>query len=79
MAEGEPCHLVEQRLKELERLIFGQKHLEEYLSIDLLLDALIVLYDECCHSTLRKEKSVSDFIERGLFCKIIYSIFKCNV
>lgn len=67
MADGEPSRLVEQRLKELEKLVFGHKGVDEYLNVDLLLDALIVLYDECSHSTLRKEKSVSDFIERGKF------------
>lgn len=33
------------------------------LSVEALLDALIVLYDECCNSSLRREKTVNDFIE----------------
>ncbi|KAL5287961.1 gek family protein [Megaselia abdita] len=33
------------------------------LSIESLLDSLLVLYDECCGSSLRREKTVSDFIE----------------
>lgn len=33
------------------------------LSIEALLDCLVVLYDECCNSSLRREKTVSDFIE----------------
>ncbi|XP_055372859.1 serine/threonine-protein kinase Genghis Khan isoform X2 [Condylostylus longicornis] len=33
------------------------------LSVEALLDALLVLYDECCNSSLRREKTVSDFIE----------------
>lgn len=33
------------------------------MSVEALLDCLIVLYDECCNSSLRREKTVSDFIE----------------
>lgn len=33
------------------------------LSVEALLDALTVLYDECCNSSLRREKTVNDFIE----------------
>ena len=65
MAEGDFGHRVEQRLKNLEHLVFGSDKAEDYLSIELLLDALLVLYDECCNSTLRKEKTVSDFIQKG--------------
>lgn len=36
---------------------------ERNLSIEALLDCLVVLYDECCNSSLRREKTVSDFIE----------------
>merc|ERR1719225_2108158 len=32
-------------------------------STETLLDVLMVLYNECCNSSLRKEKTVSDFIE----------------
>ncbi|KAK7076088.1 Serine/threonine-protein kinase MRCK alpha [Halocaridina rubra] len=34
-------------------------------SMETLLDVLIVLYDECTNSSLRREKTVSDFIEYG--------------
>lgn len=39
------------------------------VSIETLIDVLLVLYDECCNSSLRREKTVSDFIEfgKGLF------------
>ncbi|GFQ94894.1 hypothetical protein TNCT_217962 [Trichonephila clavata] len=33
------------------------------ISVETLVDALIVLYDECCNSSLRREKTVSSFIE----------------
>lgn len=32
-------------------------------SIETLLDTLIVLYDECCNSSLRRDKMISNFIE----------------
>lgn len=32
-------------------------------SIETLLDAIIILYDECSTSSLRREKSVSDFVD----------------
>ncbi|XP_069937557.1 serine/threonine-protein kinase MRCK beta-like [Cherax quadricarinatus] len=54
-----------QRLQELERLFLsgpaetsGQSY-----SVETLLDVLVVLYDECTNSSLRREKTVSDFIE----------------
>ncbi|XP_078000792.1 serine/threonine-protein kinase MRCK alpha-like isoform X2 [Glandiceps talaboti] len=55
----------EQRLKQLERLyLSGVQGSGGYaLSIECLLDILIVIYDECCNSTLRREKCVSDFVE----------------
>ncbi|EAA00280.5 AGAP012090-PA, partial [Anopheles gambiae str. PEST] len=31
--------------------------------VETMLDCLVVLYDECCNSSLRREKTVSDFIE----------------
>lgn len=37
----------------------------KFLSIETLVDCLVVLYDECCNSSLRREKTVSDFIELG--------------
>ena len=33
------------------------------LSVETLLDILVVLYDGACSSTLRREKSVSEFVE----------------
>jgi len=44
-------------------------------SIETLLDILIVLYDECCSSTLRREKSVSEFVKLGeFFIFILFSL-----
>ncbi|XP_076803724.1 serine/threonine-protein kinase MRCK alpha-like isoform X2 [Clavelina lepadiformis] len=66
-AEGDSGHLVENRLKALEHMVLGggDDDNDEWFSIESLLDLLIVLFDECCQSTLRKEKTVSDFIERA--------------
>ena len=38
------------------------------LSIDTLLDSLVALYDDCCNSTLRREKIISNFIDYGKLC-----------
>lgn len=66
MADGE------RRLRQLEGLFLGGPVLTQQLqqgagvtsfSIETLVDALLVLYDECCGSSLRREKTVSDFIE----------------
>lgn len=35
-------------------------------SLDALLDTFILLYDECSNSSLRREKSVSDFLKLGI-------------
>ena len=37
-------------------------------SVEGLLDSLIVLYDECSQSSLRRERTVSNFIETGNNC-----------
>lgn len=53
---------IAERLKELERIYVNGGH-EEAFSIETLLDVLLVLFDECCNSTLRREKNISDFVE----------------
>ncbi|XP_058118142.1 serine/threonine-protein kinase Genghis Khan isoform X3 [Anopheles coustani] len=45
---------------------------EKFLSVETMLDCLLVLYDECCNSSLRREKTVSDFIE--LMKSVVQSI-----
>jgi hypothetical protein len=39
------------------------QYLKKAITVESLLDALIILYDECSNSTLRREKTVSDFLE----------------
>ncbi|CAH1186148.1 unnamed protein product [Phyllotreta striolata] len=55
----------ESRLKQLDSFFLGGPLLakENSFSVETLIDILLVLYDECCNSSLRKEKTVSDFIE----------------
>ena len=60
------------RLRELEALFLGgplmssaTNHQAKSFSTETLLDVLMVLYNECCNSSLRKEKTVSEFIEFG--------------
>ncbi|XP_064087873.1 LOW QUALITY PROTEIN: serine/threonine-protein kinase Genghis Khan-like [Macrobrachium nipponense] len=53
------------RINELERLFLSgpvESSGQSY-SMETLLDVLVVLYDECTNSSLRREKTVSDFIE----------------
>lgn len=57
----------ESRLRQLEALFLGGpvQARGQCFSIETLIDVLLVLYDECCNSSLRREKTVSDFIEFG--------------
>ena len=56
---------VEERLRQLELLFYHGSQEKGSLSIEALLDALLVLYDECCNSTLRRDKNITEFIENG--------------
>uniref|UniRef100_A0AC35UBI3 Non-specific serine/threonine protein kinase n=1 Tax=Rhabditophanes sp. KR3021 TaxID=114890 RepID=A0AC35UBI3_9BILA len=49
-----------ERLLKLDQLFNAESNI---LSTESLLDALIALFDECCNSTLRKEKSIAKFVE----------------
>ncbi|XP_048738047.2 serine/threonine-protein kinase MRCK alpha-like isoform X4 [Ostrea edulis] len=55
----------EERLRKLSNLYVGgiQNSNGQALSVETLLDALVVLYDECCNSTLRREKNISEFVD----------------
>ena len=62
----------EERLKRLERaFLVGPGQEQHSYSLETLLDVLLVLHDECLNSSLRREKTLSDFIEYGesrFFC-----------
>lgn len=60
------------RLEHLDQLIISKKiettlelniQQPQKVSVETLIDCLIVLYDECQNSSLRREKTVSEFIE----------------
>ncbi|CAI2354595.1 unnamed protein product [Caenorhabditis sp. 36 PRJEB53466] len=64
MAEGPPDDSAPVRLKNLEGIYMdGPSKQPEALSFETLIDSLICLYDECCNSTLRKEKCIAEFVE----------------
>ncbi|XP_026746252.1 serine/threonine-protein kinase Genghis Khan isoform X2 [Trichoplusia ni] len=53
------------RLKQIETMFMSrrlQAPRTHGLSVETLVDMLLVLYDECCNSSLRREKAVADFI-----------------
>lgn len=54
-----------ERLKQLEALFSHGSSEKGSYSVETLLDVLLLLYDECCNSTLRRDKNVSEFIEHG--------------
>ena len=65
-----------ERLRELEALFLGGPLMStneaKCFSTETLLDVLMVLYNECCNSSLRKEKTVSEFIELGKKCLLCF-------
>ena len=67
----------EQRLRQLEALFLGGpiQGQGQSFSVETLLDVLLVLYDECCNSSLRREKTVSDFIEFGKMQATISEVY----
>jgi hypothetical protein len=48
---------------QLEASLNTSLHSGKLVSVETLLDTLIILYDECSNSSLRREKTVSDFLE----------------
>lgn len=63
------------RLRQLEQLYLCGSALSPYseaFSLETLIDTLVCLYDECCNSTLRKEKAIAEFVELG---KIRFHLF----
>lgn len=61
--------LGDNRLRQLEAIFLGGpiQGQRKCFSIETLLDVLLVLFDECNNSSLRREKTVSDFIEFGMY------------
>ncbi|XP_043282570.1 serine/threonine-protein kinase Genghis Khan isoform X2 [Venturia canescens] len=67
MPKGLANNGVAGRLRQLETLFTSGPvqggRVGHTFSIETLIDILLILYDECCNSSLRREKTVSDFIE----------------
>ena len=51
---------------------------ETSFCVETLLDALVVLYEECCNSSFKKEKTVSEFVESGMQCEVVSYYGTCN-
>lgn len=58
---------VDDRIRRLERLCLDgeAEKVEEAVSIEGLLDSLLVLHDECCGSTLRQEQNIANFVAKS--------------
>lgn len=71
----------ERRLRELEHLFLSGPVLSDgqSYSMETLLDVLLVLFDECTNSSLRREKTVSDFIEYGEYPVSAHTIVNFGV
>ncbi len=64
---------IESLSDEIKRLILNSSTNDPtVLSIDGLLDAFIVLYDECSNGTLKGEKTIAEFLEYGKKFYFIY-------
>lgn len=68
------------RLQLLEQLYLDRGPYDTAFSVESLLDTLVCLFDECSSSTLRKEKSIAEFVEYGInFKKYSFLlIFSCS-
>ena len=64
---------IAERIKEYENVVLSATNEYEW-SIEKLIDLLIVLFDECCNSSLRRDKNVSDFINRGLYYIYVFVV-----
>ena len=65
-----------ERLRLLEALFLGgpiSAHEAKCFSTETLLDVLLVLFSECNQSSLRKEKTVTEFIDLGTYVLKILS------
>uniref|UniRef100_A0A1I8BXG0 Protein kinase domain-containing protein n=1 Tax=Meloidogyne hapla TaxID=6305 RepID=A0A1I8BXG0_MELHA len=75
--ESNQSHHPLDRLQQLEQLYLRGAPYSEAFSLETLLDTIVCLYDECCNSTLRKDKVVSEFVEFGMFYTFFALFFCC--
>lgn len=65
MAEGNKM-TIESRFDQIKRMVLNPTgEGRSILNIDSLLDAFVILYDECSTSTLTSEKPVKEFLQYG--------------
>ena len=46
---------------------------DAFYSVETLLDSLMVLYQECCSSSMRRERTISEFVESGTCARTLVS------
>ena len=71
-----------ERLRLLEALFLGgpiSAHEAKCFSTETLLDVLLVLFSECNQSSLRKEKTVTEFIDLGTYVLKIFSLQRLHI
>ncbi|CAF0784390.1 unnamed protein product [Didymodactylos carnosus] len=70
-----PPIVLDNAKRNVKRLVFDDYN--QSVSVEALLDAFIVLYDECCNSTLRREKTISEFIDHAK--SFVSRVKKCRL
>jgi serine/threonine-protein kinase MRCK len=55
------------RMRRLEMAVRERRpeHRANSFCVETLIDSLMVLYDECCTSNQKRERTVVEFVERG--------------
>ena len=51
---------------------------DTYYSVETLLDSLMVLYQECCSSSMRRERNIAEFVESGMPACVLVSLVTKN-
>ena len=52
---------------------------DAFYSVETLLDSLMVLYQECCSSSMRRERTITEFVESGkliTYTRTLFSYFR---
>ena len=51
---------------------------DKSFSVETLMDLLLVLYDECCSSNIKRERTVVEFVETGVCVCININTYTVN-
>ena len=46
-----------------------------FYSVETLLDSLMVLYQECCSSSMRRERTITEFVDSGTYYLVTFDTF----